>query len=81
MVKVIVGNNVKKEEYNARIDETLRNVIDATGIIDLTSGSIHLDGATLKAGDLNKTFAELGYDGSPDHDHAFLLSVVNAKNA
>lgn len=91
MLKVICGNNLKRTEFrvsgNTIIspdgnqntmphDVTLKDVLTAAGV-DYTRGAMHLDGATLGAGDLNKTFAAFGLtDGK-----CFLLNVVKADNA
>lgn len=91
MLKVICGNNMKRESFmiagttiilpdgNQRTlahDVTLRDIMDASGI-DFSRGTSTLDGATLNPGDINKTFAALGYaDGE-----CRLLNVVKADNA
>ena len=60
MIKVTLGNNLKKE----------------TVIVDENTTTLHLDGATLRPGDLDKTFGELGIK-----EKCFLLNVVKADNA
>ena len=80
MIKVTVGNNVKREALLISPDTTLRGALEQGGI-DYTNGVMHLDGASINPGDLNKTFKELGYDGSEGHDKCFLLNVVKADNA
>ncbi|MCD8376443.1 MAG: hypothetical protein LUD69_05820 [Oscillospiraceae bacterium] len=54
---------------------TLRQVLEDAGI-DYTQGVMHLDGAALQPGDLDKTFADFGIT-----ERAFLLNVVKATNA
>ena len=71
MIQVIVGNNVRREPP-VIVDKntTLRAVLENKGI-DYTSGIMHLDGSSLKPGDLDKTFAEFGIEGK-----CYLLNVV-----
>lgn len=80
MIKAVVGNNVKRETVIVSETATLRTALEQ-GEIDYADGVLHLDGSTIAAGDLNKTFAELGYDGSEGKDKCFLLSVAKADNA
>jgi hypothetical protein len=75
MIKVTIGNNVKRESVIIDENTTLRTALEANGI-DYTRGAMHLDGATLAAGDLDKTFAEFGIT-----EKCFLFSVVKADNA
>lgn len=80
MIRVTIGNNLKREPYNLDPNTTLRDACDQAGI-NYTSGMMTLDGSTLGPGDLNKTFADLGFDGTPGRDKCFLLNVVKADNA
>ena len=75
MIKVTVGNNLKRE--NVIIDEntTLRSCLETNGV-DYTRGVMHLDGSSLNPGDLDKTFASFGIT-----EKCFLLNVVKADNA
>ena len=75
MIKVVVGNNVKRESVIVDGNTTLRKVLEDAGI-DYTRGVMHLDGSSLQAGDLDKTFAAFGIT-----DKCFLLNVVKADNA
>lgn len=75
MVKVVVGNNVKRETVIVDSATTLRTVLEDAGI-DYTKGVMHLDGSSLNPGDLDKTFAQLGIT-----EKCFLLNVVKADNA
>ena len=75
MVKVVVGNNVKRETVIVDSSTTLRTVLEDVGI-DYTRGTMHLDGASLNPGDLDKTFAQHGIT-----EKCFLLNVVKADNA
>ena len=80
MIKVVVGNNVKRETVLIPPTTTLRQALEQANI-DYSRGVMHLDGSSINPGDLNKTFAELGYDGTEGRDKCFLLNVVKADNA
>ncbi len=75
MIKVTVGNNVKRESVIVEASRTLRSVIEDAGI-DYTRGVMHLDGSSLQAGDFDKSFADFGIT-----EKCFLLNVVKADNA
>lgn len=75
MIKVIVGNNVERKSDIVEPTKTLRQVLEANEI-DYTRGVMHLDGASLAAGDLDKTFVDFGIT-----EKCFLLNVVKADNA
>lgn len=75
MVKVTVGNNVKRESVIVDGSTTLRTVLEDAGI-DYTKGVMHLDGSSLNPGDLDKTFESFGIT-----EKCFLLNVVKADNA
>lgn len=75
MVKVTVGNNVKRESVIVPGSATLRSVLEDKNI-DYTRGTMHLDGSTLQPGDLDKTFESFGIT-----EKCFLLNVVKADNA
>lgn len=75
MVKVIVGNNLKRENVVVSGDTTLRSVLENANI-DYSRGSMTLDGSTIEAGGLDKTFNEYGIA-----DKCYLLNVVKADNA
>lgn len=75
MVKVTVGNNVKRESVIVDENTTLRQVLEENEV-DYTRGAMHLDGSPLQAGDLDKTFSDFGIA-----ERCFLLNVVKADNA
>lgn len=75
MIKVMVGNNVDKKRIVIDENVTLRSCLEENGI-EYTRGMMHLDGATLRPGDLDKTFADFGIT-----DKCFLLSVTKTDNA
>lgn len=75
MIKVTVGNNVKRETVIVDKTQTLRKTLEDAGV-DYTKGMTTLDGSTLGVGDLDKSFEALGIT-----EKAFLLNVVKADNA
>lgn len=80
MVKVYFGNNMGRQNDIVDSTVTLKQFLDDHGV-DYTRGTMTLDGAALGPGDINKTFAAMGYDGTEGHNKAFLLSIVKADNA
>ncbi len=75
MIKVTVGNNTKREAVLIDENTTLRTCLE-NNEIDYTRGTMHLDGAPLQPGDLDKTFQQMGITSK-----CFLLNVVKADNA
>lgn len=75
MIKVILRNNVGKVETIVDENSTLRTVLEDNEV-NYTSGVTSLDGASLRPGDLDKTFADFGIT-----DKCWLLNVVKADNA
>ena len=75
MIKVVVGNNVKRETVIIDENTTLRTVLEDANV-DYTRGVMHLDGSSLNPGDLDKTFASFGIT-----EKCYLLNVVKADNA
>ena len=75
MIKVTLGNNVKREAVILDEGTTLRSALENNGI-DYTSGVMHLDGSSLNPGDLDKTFSAFGIT-----EKCYLLNVVKADNA
>lgn len=75
MIQVIVGNNMGRKNVIVDENTTLKKVLEENNV-DYTVGMTSLDGATLGAGELNKTFAELGVT-----EKCYLLNVVKADNA
>lgn len=80
MIKVKAYSNVKRAEDLFPTSTTIRECLDSLGI-DCTRGLLHMDSAPINPGDMNKTFAELGYDGTPGKDFCALSIVVKADNA
>ncbi len=75
MIKVTLGNNVKRTTVIVPETATLRNTLEENEI-DYTRGVMHLDGSSLMPGDLDKTFQQMGIT-----EKCFLLNVVKADNA
>ena len=72
MIKIIVGTNTNKKTLIVEPTRTLRSVLEEAET-DYTTGSLHLDGATLKPGDLDKTFADFGIT-----EKCYLINVVKS---
>lgn len=59
MIKVIVGTNTQRESVIVDPSKSLRSVLEEKGI-DYATGTIHLDGSPIQAGNLDQTFTDLG---------------------
>lgn len=75
MINVTFGNNLSRSSDLCTPDTTLRSFLEAHDV-DYSVGMMTLDGSTLRPGDLDKTFAEMGITTK-----CFLLNVVKADNA
>ena len=75
MIKVTIGNNVKRKTEILDENTTLRQAAEDAEI-DYSRGTMNLDGSSLSPGDLDKTFADFGIT-----EKCFLLNVVKADNA
>jgi len=75
MIKVTIGNTVKRTTEILDKNTTLREALEGAEI-DYTRGIMNLDGSTLSPGDLDKTFADFGIT-----EKCYLLNVVKADNA
>ena len=75
MIKVTMGNNVKRTSEILDENTTLRDALESVDI-DYTTGIMNLDGSTLSPGDLDKTFGDFGIT-----EKCYLLNVVKADNA
>lgn len=72
MIKVVIGTNTDRQTVIVEAQKTLRDVLEDAEI-DYSAGSMHLDGATIKPGDLDKSFEDLGI-----RDKCYLISVVKS---
>ena len=75
MIKVTVGNNVKRDTIIVDGNTTLRVVLEDAGV-DYTRGMTTLDGSILQAGDLDKSFDDFGIA-----ERTYLLNVFKTDNA
>jgi len=75
MIRVTMGNNVKRTSEILDESTTLREALESAAI-DYTTGIMNLDGSSLGPGDLDKTFADFGIT-----EKCYLLNVVKADNA
>jgi len=75
MIKVTMGNNLKRTSEIIDENTTLREALEEAGI-DYTTGIMNLDGSTLEPGDLDRTFSDFGVK-----DKCYLLNIVKADNA
>lgn len=75
MVRVIIGNNTNRKAIIIDSNATLKEACQQAEF-DYTRGGMMLDGATLGAGDMNKTFADFGVV-----DTCNLISVAKVDNA
>ena len=75
MIRVIVGTTTQRNEKNYTADTTIRSILEDNAI-DYSTSQVMLDGATLQAGTMDKTLAELKIT-----EKCMLIAVVKASNA
>lgn len=75
MIKVVVGNNVKREQSIVDSGATLRSVLEGAGV-EYAGKPVTLDGSTLGPGDLDRTFESFHIQ-----EKTYLLVVTKADNA
>lgn len=75
MVKVFVGNNLTRNNVIVESTTTLRKVLEDNNV-NYSRGVMHLNGAPLNSGDLDKTFEQMGVT-----ETCYLLNVTKADNA
>lgn len=80
MIRTVIGDNMNRDTYNFTEDTTIRQALETAGL-DYTGTMLMMDGATMKPGDLDMTFAEHKYDGTPKHDYCRLIAVTKRDNA
>ena len=59
MFELIIGTNTSRDRVPTPLNKTLRQALEDADI-DYSIGSIHLDGVSLRPGDIDKTFADFG---------------------
>ena len=75
MINVTYGSNLSRLTTLVNPNTTIRTFCEENGI-GYETASMTLDGASLRPGDMDKSFADLGVT-----ERCFLLSVVKADNA
>ena len=76
MIIVTYGTNLNRSTSDPiNANTTLREFCEENGI-NYAGSSLTLDGASLRPGDIDKSFADMGVT-----ERCFLLSVVKADNA
>jgi len=74
-IQVQVGTSTNRNTILIDDGETLKTAFERQRI-SLNGASVYLDGATIQAGDLNKTFSALGCK-----DTAILTAIAKLDNA
>lgn len=72
MIEVIIGTNTDRSKVIIPVGTTLKQAL-SDAEIDYSIGQVALDGATVQAGGLNKTFQEYGIE-----DKCFLVVTVKS---
>ena len=75
MIELLFGTNTDRDSTVVSADTTPISIFEDNGI-DYATGTTFLNGATLSAAEMNKTFRELGVS-----DKASLICVVKADAA
>lgn len=75
MIKVIVGTTTQRNEKNYTAGTTIRTILEDNAI-DYSVAQVMLDGASLQAGDMDKTLADMNV-----REKCMLIAVVKAANA
>ncbi len=75
MISVVIGNNMGRSTSIIDSSTTIRKALENNDI-DYSLGMTSLDGSTLRAGDLDKTFEDFGIT-----EKCYLLQTVKADNA
>ena len=75
MINVTIGTNTNRKKVIVSKDSTLREVLESNNV-NLSVGTIFIDGQAISFESLGKTLNELGVT-----DNAYILSVQKADNA
>jgi hypothetical protein len=75
MIQVTIGTNTNRKKITIDANKTIKDTLDENGV-NYSVATLHMDGATLQPGEINKTFAEMGVTES-----CYLIAVVKADNA
>ena len=75
MIKIIVKSNTTSKSIIADENRTLRSILEEAGV-DYSVGTTSLDGVSLPAGGIDKTFADYGVT-----EKCYLMNVAKVDNA
>ncbi len=75
MIQVTVGTNVNRSRVVVSPDTTIRQVLENNDV-NYETTNVHLDGASLQVGDIDKTFSDFNIQES-----CYLIAVAKADNA
>lgn len=75
MISVIVGTTTQRQTKNYAPTTTIRTILEDSAI-DYSVAQVMLDGASLQAGDMDKTLADMNIA-----EKCMLIAVVKANNA
>ena len=75
MITIKIGNNLERKTVIVDENTTVRNALESNGI-DYSTGVTTLDGAPLRPGDMDKSFAQFGIT-----EKCTIVNVLKADNA
>ena len=75
MIRVIVGTTTQRVEKNYSPTTSLREILEDNAV-DYSVAQVMLDGASLQAGDMDKTLSDMNVT-----EKCMLIAVVKANNA
>ena len=75
MIQVIVGTTTNRTTKNYTAGTTIRHILEDNAV-DYSVSQVMLDGASLQAGDIDKTLSDMNVT-----EKCMLIAVVKAANA
>lgn len=75
MLNVTIGTNTSRKKVIVDPNTVLRDLLTENGV-NLSVGTVHIDGIPMTVAQLGSTLAEIGVS-----DGAFIISVAKADNA
>ena len=75
MISVTIGTNTSRKRVSVPPETTIRTILEQNDI-NYSVANVHLDGAPLQPGDMDKTLQDFGIE-----DNCHLIAVVKADNA
>lgn len=75
MISVTLGTNTSRKTIVVEESKVLRDVLTENGI-NISVGTVHIDGIPVSISDMGSTLAELGVS-----NRAYIISVAKADNA